>query len=131
MKWTRLQLRFLVLTLAVVALFPTGSRAVSQDELMEKIKLLEIQIQQLKELKAQQRLAVEKEQMCVTAVGEKKFCSCLAAALPPDVGFERYVHFVVSTTEELRYDSLKSEERKSIDAARAAREKCVQKGFFK
>ena len=131
MKWIRLQMRCLVLALAVAALFPTWSRAASQDELMEKIRLLEIQIQQLKELKAQQRLAEEREQQCVRAVGNGKFCTCISEVLPPDTGFERYVHFVVSSAEELRYDSLKPEEKKSIDAARAAREKCLQKGFFK
>ena len=131
MKQIRFSMRCLVLVLIVVPFIATLSQAASQDELMEKIKLLEVQIQQLKEMREQQKLSVEKEQQCVTAVGEKKFCSCVAAALPVDISFERYVHFVVSTTDELRYDSLKPEERKSIDAARAARDKCVQKGFFK
>ena len=131
MKRIRLSMQCLVLALVLVPLFPTWSRAVSQDELMDKIRLLEIQIQQLKDLKAQQRLAVEREQQCAKAFGNEKFCTCISEALPPEVGFERYVHFVISTAEELRYDSLKPEEKKNIDAARAAREKCVQKGFFK
>lgn len=131
MKQIRMSMQCFVLVLIVLPLFPNWSLAASQDELMEKIRLLEVQIQELKELKQQQRVSAEKEQNCVTAVGEKKFCSCVAAALPVDVGFERYVHFVVSTNEELRYDTLKPEERKNIDAARAARDKCVKKGFFK
>lgn len=130
MKQKRLFMQCCILALVLVPLFPTWSRAASQDELMEKIRLLEVQIQELKELKHQQRLSTEKEQMCVTAIGNEKFCSCIAAALPIDVGFERYVHVVVSTTEELQYDTLKPEERKSVDAARATREKCVKKGFF-
>jgi len=131
MKRIRLLSYVLISALMQVTVFPAQSQAASQDELMEKIRLLEVQIQQLKEMKAQQRLSEEKEQQCLTAVGEKKFCNCLAAALPAEVGFERYVHFVVSTPEELRYDSLKPEERKNIDGARAAREKCTTKGFFK
>jgi len=128
-KW--LSIKYVILALALVALLPAGSRAATQEELIEKIKLLEIQIQQLKELRAQQRMSAEKEQQCVTATGEKKLCTCLAEALPADVGFERYVHVAVSTSEELRYDSLTPEERKSIDAIRAAREKCTHRGLFK
>lgn len=131
MKRKLLSMKYVILALAVLPLFPTLSRAATQEELMEKIRLLEIQIQQLKELKAQQRMSAEKEQQCLTATGEKKFCSCLAEALPPEVGFERYVHVAVSTPEELRYDTLGQEERKSIDATRAAREKCVHRGLFK
>ena len=131
MKRIQLVVRAFVLFLVLMPFVPVQGWAASQDELMEKIKQLEVQIQQLKEKKAQQRLTEEKEQQCLSAVGEKKFCSCIAAALPAEVGFERYVHFVVSPAEELRYDSLKPEERKSIDGARAAREKCTTKGFFK
>jgi hypothetical protein len=131
MKRIRSIVHGFVLALALIPLFSVPGRAASQDELLEKIKLLEVQIQELKQLKEQQRLSAEKEQHCFTAVGDKKFCNCLAAALPVEVSFERYVHFVVSTADELRYDSLKPEERKGIDGARAAREKCVSKGFFK
>jgi type II secretory pathway pseudopilin PulG len=131
MKQKRLSMQCCVLALVLVPLFPMWSRAASQDELMEKIRLLEVQIQELKELKQQQRLSAEKERMCVTAVGNEKICSCIAAALPADVGFERYVHIVVSTAEELRNDTLNPDERKNIDVVRAVREKCVKKGFFK
>ena len=130
MRSLRLTLRPFLL-FCTVALAPGLSFAASQDELMEKIKQLEVQIQQLKDLKEQQRLSVVKEQQCLAAIGDKKFCGCIAEALPLEVSFERYIHIVVSTSDELRYSALKTEEQKNIDGARAAREKCLSKGFFK
>jgi len=117
--------------MVLIPLFPKWGQAASQEDLVNRIQLLEIQIQQLKELREQQKLSVEKEQHCIKVVGTDKFCKCIAEKLPNDVGFEKYVHILVSTPEELRYESLKPEEKKLIDAVHASREKCVEKGFFR
>lgn len=121
----------LVLALVLIATFPKVSRAASQDDLLNRIQLLEIQIQQLKELKNQQKMAEDKEKQCLKAVGLAKFCQCIAESLPGDIGFEQYIHTIVSTPDERQDGTLTPEEQKRIDAAKASREKCVAKGFFR
>jgi len=130
MKPVKLILRCIILAVALSPLFPALCRAASQEELLDKIKLLEIQIQQLKEMKAQQNKVQEKEQHCIMAVGTEKFCKCLAEALPADISFEQYIHGMVSSPEESREDSRKRDDRGSVDAVHAARDKCVQRGLF-
>jgi hypothetical protein len=125
MKALKLILRCMVLAVALSPLFPTLCRAASEEEIFEKIKVLEMQIQELKEMKAQQNKAEEKEQQCIKAVGTVKFCKCLAEALPGDISFEQYVHSMVSSVEEASRDG-----KGHVDAAHAARDKCVQKGLF-
>jgi hypothetical protein len=110
---------------------PKQSLAASQDDLVERIKLLEIQIQQLKELKEQQKLSADKEQQCLKAVGDAKFCKCVAEALPREVSFEQYVHFLVTPKEGLEYDAMQPQARQTVDASLAAREKCIDKGWFR
>ncbi|NVN90802.1 MAG: hypothetical protein HXX11_09380 [Desulfuromonadales bacterium] len=130
MKPLKLILCCIILAAALSPLFPAVCRAASQEELLEKINLLEIQIQQLKEMKAQQNKTQEKEQQCILAVGTEKFCTCLAEALPGDVSFEQYVHDMVSLAELSRDDSRKGGAKGDVDAVHAARNKCVQKGLF-
>jgi hypothetical protein len=128
-------LRFIMTCVALALLlcptFTVSSLAATQDDIMDRIKLLEIQIQQLKELKERQKLPVDKEQQCLKPVGNAKFCKCIAEALPREVTFEQYVHFLVTPKDGLKYDTLPPESRQAVDAAIAAREKCVDKGWFK
>ncbi len=127
MKSVRLILPCIILAVALSPFFPTVGRAASQEELFEKIKLLEMQIQELKEIKAQQNKSEEKVQHCMKAVGTEKFCACLAEALPGDIGFEQYVHVIVASPVESRNDSRKRGEQVSVEAIHAARDKCIQK----
>jgi hypothetical protein len=124
MKRIKLGMGCLLLALLLTPLFPLPGRAASQEELFEKIKLLERQIQELKDMKAEQSKILEKKQHCIRAMGTDKLCACLAEALPGDVSFEQYVHGFVSTAEEPR------EGQGAVDALHVAREKCVQKGLF-
>lgn len=103
----------------------------AQDSMQEKIKLLEQQIQELKELKAQRSVAKQKTEQCLKAVGRDKFCKCIGENLPVDVSFEQYIHTLVTTKEELGYNVMPAEQKKVIDATLETREKCVEKGFFK
>lgn len=105
--------------------------AVQDDELLEKIQRLEQQIQELKELKAQQQLGAAKTEQCLKAVGRDKFCACLGENLPREVSFEQYIHTLVTSKNELGYDSMPAEQKKSVDVLLEVREKCVEKGFFK
>ena len=121
---------YLILVLLLSPLFPALGRAASQEELFEKIKMLEIQIQELKDMKAEQSKALEKKQQCIRAMGTDKLCACLAEALPGDVSFEQYIHGMVSSPEEPHDDSRKRDGQGAVDALQAARNKCVQKGLF-
>lgn len=78
MKSGRPAIMYLILAILWYPAFTTLSQAASQDEVMEKIRLLEIQIQQLKALKEQQKISAEKEQQCLKPVGDTKFCKCIA-----------------------------------------------------
>ena len=131
MKPSRLNLLFLVLITLLSPALATWSRAESQDDIMERIKLLETQIQQLKALREQQKLSVDKEQQCLKSLGSAKFCKCIGEALPQEVTFEQYVHFLVTPKDKLNYDTMPAEARRAVDASIAAREKCVDKGWFK
>lgn len=98
---------------------------------MERIRLLEVQIQQLKELKNQKMLASNKEQECLKPLGNSNFCKCIAETLPKEVNFEQYIHFLVAGKESLKYDAMQPEARRAFDVSLEAREKCVDKGWFK
>jgi hypothetical protein len=116
--------------LFMATFFASAVLAASKEELTEKIMQLELQIQQLKDLKEQKKSRDEKELQCVNVTGETKLCRCLAEALPQEVRFEEYVHNLVSTKEELKYDAMGPEARVAVDASIAAGKKCIGKGLF-
>jgi hypothetical protein len=105
--------------------------ALAQDELLEKIKRLEQQIQELKLLKEQQNISVVKVEQCMKAVARDKFCTCVGNSLPRDISFEQYVHTLVTSKEALGYAGMTQEQKSVIDATMDVREKCIEKGFFK
>lgn len=125
MKVTKPILHCIILAVALSPLFPSLCRAASQEELFEKIKALEMQIQELKEMKAQQNKTEEKQQHCIKAVGMEKFCKCLAEALPGDISFEQYVHVMISSKKESGASAPKGDSQERMDAAR---DTCVPKG---
>lgn len=102
----------------------------AQDEMQEKIRLLEQQIQELKVLKAQQDVGKQKIEQCMKAVGREKFCDCIGKNLPAAVSFEKYVHTMVTAKEELGYGTMPPEQQKTVNDILRTREKCVEKGFF-
>jgi hypothetical protein len=105
--------------------------ALAQDDLLEKIKHLEQQIQELKVLKEQQNISVAKSEQCMKVVAREKFCTCVGNSLPRDISFEQYVHTLVSTKEALGYAGMTQEQKTVIDATLDVRDKCIEKGFFK
>jgi hypothetical protein len=108
-----------------------SSPALAQDDLLEKIKHLEQQIQELKTLKEQQNISVAKAEQCMKVVAREKFCTCVSNSLPRDISFEQYVHTLVSSKDALGYAGMTQEQKAVIDATLDVREKCVEKGFFK
>jgi IS30 family transposase len=107
------------------------SPALAQDDVMEKIKRLEQQIQELKALKAQQNISVAKAEQCMKVVARERFCTCVGNNLPLDISFEQYVHTLVTSKEALGYAGMTQEQKAVIDATLDVREKCIEKGFFK
>jgi hypothetical protein len=105
--------------------------ALAQDDLQEKIKHLEQQIQELKALKEQQNIGAVKTEQCMKVVAREKFCTCIGNNLPRDISFEQYVHTLVSSRESLGYAGMTQEQQGVIDATLDVREKCIEKGFFK
>lgn len=103
----------------------------AQDNLQEKIRQLEQQIQELKALKARQAVGKQKAAQCLKAVGRDKFCNCIGENLPAAVSFEQYIHTMVTSKEELGYSAMPPEQKKVVDDTLETREKCVEKGFFK
>ena len=114
-----------------VALFCSAPYCSAADDVMERIKQLEQQIQELKQLKEQQAVFTVKNDDCMKAIGREKFCSCISTALPRQVSFEQYVHTLILSRDALGYASMSPEQRAVVDATAAARETCVEKGFFK
>jgi hypothetical protein len=108
-----------------------ASPAFAQDDLLEKIKSLEQQIQELKTLKEQQSISAAKTEQCMKAVSREKFCTCIGNTLPREVNFEQYVHTLITSKEALGYTDMTENRKKIIDDTIDAREKCIEKGFFK
>jgi GTPase Era involved in 16S rRNA processing len=109
----------------------SASAVYAQDDVMDRIRLLEQQIQELKALKQQQAVTEVKMEHCMNAVARERFCSCVSEGLPREVSFEQYVHTLVTSRENLGYEAMPSEQKKVVDATVAVREKCIEKGFFK
>jgi hypothetical protein len=118
---------------AMIMLFLSVSSplALAQDDVMDKIRLLEQQIQELKALKQQQAVTEIKLDHCMKAVAQKKFCTCVSEKLPLEVGFEQYVHTLVTSRDKLGYGDMTPEQKKIVDATIEVRDKCIEKGFFK
>lgn len=108
-----------------------ASAECAQDDVMEKIRLLEQQIQELKALKQQQAVTGVKMDHCMKAVAREKFCTCVSDNLPREVSFEQYVHTLVTAREKLGYETMTPEQKKVVDVTLDTREKCIEKGFFK
>jgi hypothetical protein len=103
----------------------------AQDDMQEKIRLLELQIQQLKEAQAKHVVGKLKTDQCMKAFGQDNFCNCIGANLPATVSFEQYIHTMVASKEDLGYSAMPLDQRKTVDAILETAEKCVDKGFFK
>jgi hypothetical protein len=129
MLWRKIMLQRLVLI--IVGLLLSALPSFAQDDVMERIRLLEQQIQELKILKQQQAATETKSEQCMKAVAREKFCSCVSQNLPIEVSFEEYVHTLITPREKLGYHAMTTEQKKTVDATLEVREKCIEKGFFK
>jgi len=108
-----------------------ASPVFAQDDVLEKIKHLEQQIQELKALREQQSISEGKSEQCMKVVSRDQFCACVGTSLPREVDFEQYVHTMITSKEKLGYERMNQEQKNVIDATMTVREKCIEKGFFK
>lgn len=120
----------IVTTLLAILCLTSPALAEQDDKLLQKIQLLEQQIQELKLLKEQQKIGTAKQEQCLKAFGREKFCSCLGASLPREVSFEQYIHTIITPKDQLGYGGMPEDQKGLVDATIAVREKCVEKGFF-
>jgi len=67
----------------------------------------------------------EKKRGCVRAIGNESFCHCIIDSMPWVMTFPQYVAVLSASKDELNYDGLSAGDKKVIDAARVARDKCV------
>lgn len=114
----------------VSALF-TSVHCVAADDVMDRIKQLELQIQELKQLKEQQAVSAVKYDDCMKAFGREKFCACISTTLPRQVSFENYIHTMITPREVAGFAAVAPDQRAVIEATVAARDSCIEKGFFK
>ncbi len=122
--------RMFVTGVIASALF-SSAHCFAADEVMDRIKQLELQIQELKQLKEQQAVSTVKYDDCMKAIGRDKFCTCISTALPRQVSFEQYIHTMITPREVTSFSSMTPEQRSVSDATVAVRESCIEKGFFK
>jgi hypothetical protein len=71
-------------------------------------------------------LTAAKTKQCLKAIGEMKFCTCIAERSPVGISFVQYVAITVGSKADFKYEQMSSEEKQMFDGARKAREECVK-----
>lgn len=91
----------LCIIFSCVLLTTTLSLAAAPSDVQEKIRALEQQLQNLRQLKASQdRSQALRETKCYQAVPSRAFCACLSTRLPAEVSFDQYVSLVGAGTQQ-------------------------------
>lgn len=81
--------------------------------------------------KAAEAVTEEKKIECVGAFGHLMFCSCIAENIPVGMNFQLYAVLLSKGRESFGYpEKVSTDDRKQMDTAYAAREKCVKAAFF-
>lgn len=96
-----------------------------QAELLQKIEQLQRQINELKTLKQQKQALPVKREQCMKVVGIDAYCTCVVEKLPATIDYKQFVHILLTSSLELGYDKMESEQKKDVDAALVAWAKCV------
>lgn len=93
----------LLCTAFCIAAMSVPALAASQQDVQDKIRALEQQLEALKQLKATQDQAQSlREKQCRQVVPYSTFCTCLSSKLPDDVSFEQYVRVMLADGENAR-----------------------------
>jgi len=62
---------------------------------------------------------------CLKAIGNADFCNCIAHAIPAGLDFIGYVTVLSRSNDDLAFNTLSTADKALVDAARQARDKCV------
>lgn len=63
---------------------------------------------------------------CIKAIGKLEICECIAEKRPIAIDFVQYVTIVTKTKQELDFDNLSDNDKKTVNYVRNARDKCVK-----
>jgi hypothetical protein len=132
-KETRIGVRFsVIILLGLSCLCPLSLDAQAKKQLpaeeIGKIQQLEKVLDDLKKLEAlTEEMSKEKYYKCLKAFGSDLFCGCIRDNLPVIVTFEDYIAIITSSKEELNYNKLGDNEKKTIDLTHKTREICINK----
>lgn len=107
------------------ASFAAELTADKQAEMLEKIKKLEQQINELTALKLQKQSIPVKQEQCMKVVGVEKYCSCVVEKLPASVDYRQFVNLLLTPADQFGYDRMEQEQKNDIDLALVAWAKCV------
>lgn len=124
-------MKHLIVAALTASTFFAAVPVTAQEDVLDKIRQLELQIQQLKLLKEQQSISAVKTDDCMKVFSREKYCSCVGSNLPKDISFEQYVHLVLTPRDIPGGTILPADSKSLINTATDVRDKCVEKGFFK
>ncbi|MDK9716980.1 MAG: hypothetical protein OEL57_03620 [Trichlorobacter sp.] len=96
-----------------------------QAELMEKIKKLEQQINELTALKLKKQSIPAKRDQCMKVVGVENYCTCVVEKLPASVDYRQFVQVLLTPAKELGYGAMSADQKMDVDLALVAWAKCV------
>lgn len=102
----------------------TGPMSLNDQESLDQFEKLLRSIDELQA--ATESAAALKLSQCMKAFGNHRFCKCIANKSPVGVDFMGYINVVVATLAELKYEKLSTQNKRIVDAARDARDQCVQ-----
>ncbi|MEQ1934561.1 MAG: hypothetical protein ABL962_11915 [Fimbriimonadaceae bacterium] len=99
-------------------------------EALEQIELAEDGIAAVDRLQQSiDKIGRKRRSACLKALGSDKFCTCLSKKLPIAIDFPSYVKVLISTKEELEYDTAGDKNKKLVDLTLQVREACVRGGY--
>jgi len=62
---------------------------------------------------------------CLRAIGDTRFCECLAGERPYTLYFDQYIRLSARTKSELGYETLNDNSRRIVDEVFRVRDECV------
>jgi hypothetical protein len=63
---------------------------------------------------------------CLKAFGNQEFCECLNSKLAVGLDFDGYIAVITRSREELKYDTLSTEDKALVDSAVVTRNACAK-----
>ena len=133
-KKNQIKITSLIITALFAVIAPYAAYATQAEvppamplEQQEKLQLLYNAVDKLQDLGASiERASMKSKGQCMKAIGNEQFCKCIVDNSSIIINFVDYVALVSTTKEDLGYDRLSESDKKTVDSARLARDKCVK-----